>query len=192
MNKIITNDYLNDLKKIKETIRTNQNKAMVIVNSAMIMTYYEIGTIINQRKTWGSKYIKKLSDDLQEYGKGYNYDNLNYMSKFSNEFSYEEIFEQPARLIPWFTIIKIMQKSKSHEEMLWYINQTHKNGWSRSTVLKQFEAKAYERGLITPDTTSSISENDRISELFKDTYALSFLNQDNTKKRNRFKKCSIG
>ena len=48
-------DYFDDLNKIKETIRQNQNKAMVIVNSAMIMTYYEIGTIINERKSWGSK-----------------------------------------------------------------------------------------------------------------------------------------
>ena len=58
INNILEKDYFNDLKKIKETIRINQNKAMVVVNSAMILTYYEIGTIINQRKTWGSKYIK--------------------------------------------------------------------------------------------------------------------------------------
>ena len=50
---IIEKEYLNDLKQIKETIRTNQNKAMVVVNSTMIMTYYEIGTIINIRKVWG-------------------------------------------------------------------------------------------------------------------------------------------
>ncbi|MCR5307416.1 MAG: hypothetical protein K6E24_00220 [bacterium] len=50
MNELINKDYLADLSKIKETIRTNQNKAMVIVNSAMIMTYYEIGTIINKEK----------------------------------------------------------------------------------------------------------------------------------------------
>ena len=57
MNKeMLEKDYFNDLNKIKETIRQNQNKAMVYVNSQMIMTYYEIGTIINQRKTWGSKY----------------------------------------------------------------------------------------------------------------------------------------
>ena len=105
---IIEKDYLNDLKKIKETIRTNQNRAMVVVNSAMIMTYYEIGTIINQRKVWGNKYLEKLSNDLKEYGSGYSYDNLNYMRKFAAEFSYHEIFEQPARLIPWFTLIKIM------------------------------------------------------------------------------------
>ena len=101
-------NYLNDLKSIKETIKQNQNKAMVYVNSQMIMTYYQIGTIINKRKEWGSKYIQNLANDLKEYGKGYSYDNLNYMSKFASNFKYEEIFEQPARLIPWYTIIVIM------------------------------------------------------------------------------------
>ena len=37
---IIEKDYLTDLNKIKETIKTNQAKAMVVINSAMIMTYY--------------------------------------------------------------------------------------------------------------------------------------------------------
>ena len=57
-NTIIEKDYFADLQKIKETIRNNQNKAMVVVNSAMIMTYYEIGTIINQRKVWGINILK--------------------------------------------------------------------------------------------------------------------------------------
>ena len=73
---ILEKSYFNDLKQIKETIRQNQNKAMVVVNSAMILTYYEIGTIINKRKTWGSKYIEKLSQDLKEYGKGYSEQNI--------------------------------------------------------------------------------------------------------------------
>ena len=49
-NEILETDYFNDLNKIKETIRQNQNKAMVYANSQMILTYYEIGTIINERK----------------------------------------------------------------------------------------------------------------------------------------------
>lgn len=81
---IFEEDYLNDLKQIKQTIKTNQNKAMVVVNSAMILTYYEIGTIINQRKIWGNKYIERLSNDLKGYGSGYSYDNLNYMRKSTN------------------------------------------------------------------------------------------------------------
>ena len=141
MNELINKDYLEDLNKIKETIRTNQNKAMVIVNSAMIMTYYEIGTIINKRKTWGSKYIQKLSEDLKEYGKGYSVPNLKRMTRFADEFTLEEIGSQVGIQIPWRTLVEVMSKSNSHEEMIWYINQTYKNGWSRSTVLKQFEAK---------------------------------------------------
>ena len=86
---------------------------MVVVNSAMILTYYEIGEIINQRKVWGNKYIERLSNDLKEYGSGYSYDNLNYMRKLSGEFTKEEIFEQPARLIPWFTLVEIMHKAIS-------------------------------------------------------------------------------
>ena len=78
------------------------------------------------------------------------------MRRFSFEFSYHEIFEQPARLIAWFTYVIIMQKSHSHKEMLWYIEQIYKNGWSRSMVLNQIAMKAYERSLINPTATERI------------------------------------
>ena len=186
-NEVIEKDYFKDLQKIKETIRTNQNKAMVIVNSAMIMTYYEIGTIINKRKTWGSKYIKNLANDLKEYGKGYSYDQLKRMAQFANEFTVQEIGAQPVPQIPWSTIIVIMQKSSSHEEMLWYINETYKNGWSRSLVLNQIVLKAYDRSLIEP-TTSNITKSDNLSnELFKDTYVFDFLDKNNIKNENDLK-----
>ena len=98
-NAIIDKDYFNDLKNIKDTIKSNQNKAMVVVNSAMIMTYYEIGTIINQRKIWGNKYIERLSSDLGEYGKGYSIRNLHNMRRFSEEFTKSEILQQPVAQI---------------------------------------------------------------------------------------------
>ena len=139
---IIEKDYFTDLNKIKETIKTNQAKAMVVVNSAMIMTYYEIGTIINQRKVWGNKYIERLSNDLKEYGKGYSSRNLRFMSTFAKKFSKDEILQQPATQIPWYTLCEIIIKSKSHEEMLLYIYQTYKNGWSRSMVINQIAMKA--------------------------------------------------
>lgn len=123
---IIEKDYLNDLSKIKETIRTNQNKAMVVVNSAMIMTYYQIGTIINERKQWGNKYIERLSNDLKEYGKGYSIQNLYRMSQVAKEFTKNELFSQPVREIPWRTLTEIMHKSKSHEEMLYLERKLNK------------------------------------------------------------------
>ena len=181
-NEVFEKDYFKDLQEIKEAIRTNQNKAMVIVNSAMIMTYYEIGTIINKRKTWGSKYIKNLANDLKEYGKGYSTQNLKYMMKFAKVFSIDEFSQQLAdKLIPWYTLVEILYKSSSHEEMVWYINETHKNGWSRSMVLNQIALKAYDRSLIEP-TTSNITKSDDLSnELFKDTYVFDFLDKNNIK-----------
>ena len=181
MKEILEKDYFNDLNKIKETIKQNQNKAMVYVNSQMILTYYEIGTIINQRKTWGSKYIQNLANDLKEYGNSYSYRNLKYMSQFAKEFHQDEIRHQLGAQIPWRTLIEIMSKSKSHEEMLYYINETHNHGWSRSMVLNQISMKSYERSLIEPDTTSIIKSDDLSNELFKDTYVFNFLDKNKIK-----------
>jgi predicted nuclease of restriction endonuclease-like (RecB) superfamily len=187
-NKFLEKDYFNDLQRIKETIRQKQNKAMVYVNCQMIMTYYEIGTIINSRKTWGSKYIQKLANDLKEYGKGYSTQNLKYMSKLANEFTKKEFSQQLAdQLIPWFTLIEILYRSKSHEEMLWYINQTHKLGWSRSMVLNQFAMKAYQRSLIKPSTTSIVKSDDLTKELFKDTYVFDFIDKEKVKNEKDLK-----
>ena len=190
-NNIFEKDYFNDLQKIKETIKTNQAKAMVVVNSAMIMTYYEIGTIINKRKTWGSKYISNLANDLKEYGKSFSFRNLHYMVQFSSEFSYEEILHQAGAKIPWRTLIEIMSKSKSHEEMLWYINETHKNAWSRSMVLNQIAMKAYERSLIEPTTSNIVKSDDLYNELFKDTYVFDFLDKNNISNEKDLKKQMI-
>lgn len=81
---IIEKEYLIELQRIKNTINENQNKAMVIVNSAAIINNYEIGIIINERKAWGNKYIEKLANDLKEYGKGYSKRNLEYMTQLAN------------------------------------------------------------------------------------------------------------
>ncbi|MBQ9520355.1 MAG: DUF1016 family protein [Acholeplasmatales bacterium] len=177
----IEKDYFDDLKKIKETIRQNQNKAMVYVNSQMILTYYEIGTIINKRKTWGSKYIENLSNDLRDYGNSYSTRNLHYMAQFADEFTKEEIMHHAGAQIPWRTIIEIMGKSKTHEEMLWYINATYKNGWSRSMVLNQIAMKSYERSLIKSDTTKPIKADEVTTEIFKDTYVFDFLDKEKIK-----------
>ena len=75
----------------------------------------------------------------------------------------------------------IFAKSKTHEEMLWYINATHKNGWSRAMVMNQIEMKAYERSLIEPDTTDVVKSDDSIKELFKDTIVIDFLDKNKLK-----------
>ena len=162
----IDKSYLMDLQKIKETISKNRYKTLVVVNSAMIMTYYKIGTIINERKEWGNKYIKRLSNDLKEYGKGYSYDQLKRMARFASIFTEDEIRARPVPQIPWRSIIEIMNKSSSKEEMLWYVDQTNKNRWSKEKVAEQFKYKAYERKLIEPQVTEIVEKEAQVKQVF--------------------------
>ena len=124
----------------------------------------------------GNKYIERLSNDLKEYGKGYSYENLYRMIKLSAEFTGSEFVSQAVTQIPWGTLMSvIVPKSTSHEEMPWYINQTHRNGWSRSMVLNQIAMKGYERSLINPITTEALAtSSDLTNGLFKDTYVFYF------------------
>ena len=90
--------------------------------------------------------------------------------------------------IPWGTLVTvIIPKSKSHEEILWYINETHKNGWSRSIVLNQIATKAYERSLIEPTTSNIVKSDDLSNELFMDTYVFDFLDKNNIKNEKDLK-----
>ena len=168
-------EYFDDLIKIKETITENRNKAMVVVNSAMIITYYQIGTIINQRKAWGNRYIKMLASDLKEYGKGYSTDQLKRMARFASYFSESEISAQAVHQIPWSTIIELMRLSSSKEEALWYVGQIVKNRWSRAIVIKQFELQAYQRQKILPAVSD---DNSYIQGIIKDTLAFDFISQN--------------
>lgn len=171
----IEKSYLTDLQKIKETIRENRYKALVVVNSAMILTYHKIGTVINERKEWGNKYIQRLANDLKEFGRGYSFDNLMKMMQFASTFSESEILLQPVTKIAWGTIIQIMAKSSSKKEMLWYINQTYENKWSRRMVIEQFRYKAYERKIVEPLVTETVAKDQELKEVFKDTLSFDFL-----------------
>ena len=113
------------------------------------------------------------------------------MMLFASKLSREEISPQVGGQIPFRTIDLIISKSKSHKEMLWYVNATHKNGWSRSMVLNQFELKAYERSLIEPTSTLAAKSDDLIYELQKDTYVFDFLDTNNLKTEKDLKKQMI-
>lgn len=190
---IIEQEYFIELQRIKNTIKQNQNKAMVVVNKAAIINNYEIGTIINERKVWGNKYIERLANDLKDFVVGYSYRTLKYTSQFANTFTYEEIRQRGVAQISWRTIIIIMSKCNSHEEMLFYVDLAHKNGWGKDMISNQIAMKAYERSLIEPTTTEIVhaSNDELVSELFKDTYVFDFLDREKIKSEKDLKRQMI-
>ena len=145
INGINEQEYLEELNIIDKRIEETYKQVYAYSNPKLIMLYYDIGVYINKHKTWGSEYVKRLSNDLK-HRKGMSYRNLQYMRQLADEFSYDEIMQQPAAQIPWGHIVTIMYKCSTKESRLWYIQKTYKNSWSRSSLIKQIKAKAYERG----------------------------------------------
>ena len=129
-------EYLNEKTEIQYTLKRNQSNALIEANKAMIMTYYEIGTLINNRKEFGDKYIERLADDLKQYGKGYTIENLKYMARFASIFTKDEMEQHSISIVPWDFILTIIINCKDHDEILWYIVQTIKNGWSKAILMQ--------------------------------------------------------
>ena len=179
INGINEQEYLEELNIIDKRIKETYRQVYAYSNPKLIMLYYDIGVYINKHKTWGSEYVKRLSKDLK-HRKGMSYDSLKRMSQFANEFTLEEIREQVVPQIPWGTLIEIMKKSKEHNEIMWYIQKTYENSWSRSSLIKQIKAKAYERGKIEPIVSKGIEDYDNplIKEIIKESYYMPFSSKE--------------
>ena len=98
------NEYIKIIETIKGEIRGAQYKAALSVNRELIMLYYHIGTVINEHKTWGSKFIENLAADIRiafPNVKGYSVRNLKYMAKFAETYPDEEFVQTVSAQIPW-------------------------------------------------------------------------------------------
>ena len=88
-----TPEYLSIIENIKSEIKAAQYRATIHANSDLLLLYYDIGTVINEYKTWGNKFIENLSYDIQvtfPERKGYSVRNLKYMAKFAARFADRE------------------------------------------------------------------------------------------------------
>ena len=124
--KMIEKLYDNELITIKQRINETQRKIAYTVNIELILLYYEKGGYINSHKTWGSKYVERLSNDLKEFT-GFSKRNLERMRWFYDELNKNEIAPQLGAEIPWRTLIDILSKCKTKESRLCYYQKTHEN-----------------------------------------------------------------
>jgi hypothetical protein len=80
------------LKAVKSRIRQAQTKAVLSANAEMIMMYWDIGRMIDerqQREGWGAGVLRRLSEDLNNElpeVKGFSERNLKRMTQFYREY----------------------------------------------------------------------------------------------------------
>ena len=175
--------YIRIIESIKKEIGNAQYKATLSVNRELIMLYHTIGSIINQNKSWGNKFIENLANDIKlEYpnSKGYSVRNLKYMAKFAAEYPDIEFVQTVSAQIPWSHNCAIMDKVKDFESRKWYINKVIENGWSHSVLIHQIESGLYERQAIAEKISNfenrlPAPQSELALQTMKDPYIFDFV-----------------
>lgn len=184
-------EYKDWLSNLKQEIKQRQSKAVLAINSELIMLYWDLGRqILEKQKNndWGSKFMELLSKDLlAEFPdmKGFSKRNLELIRQWFLYYNTEnksvpiakQLVSQLA-LIPWGHHILIIQRTKNTHESLFYISKTVENNWSRSVLEYQIETNLYERqgkAISNFKETLPSIQSDLANELLKDPYHFDFL-----------------
>ena len=176
-------EYLAIVEQVKREIKTAQYQASVHVNTELILLYHSIGTVINEHKVWGNKFIENLAADIRREfpaSKGYSVRNLKYMAKFAQTYPDREFVQQVVAQIPWGHNLVLLDKISEPEERRWYLATCQKNGWSRSVLIHQIESGLYQRQVLA-DKVSNFErrlpspQSELAVQTMKDPYIFDFI-----------------
>jgi predicted nuclease of restriction endonuclease-like (RecB) superfamily len=148
---LINNDYFQILERIKEQIHNAQYRAVLGANREQILLYWNIGKIIIENKSYGSRFIENLARDIKaEFptSKGYSARNLRYMRKFADFIPNGEILQTVSAILTWSHNTYLFDKTNTLDEYVWYAAQTVENGWSLSSLEYHVGTKTYQRQAI--------------------------------------------
>ena len=151
---------------------------------------FEIGKLIvkNQEvNNWGKSIVDTLSKDINKQIdgiKGYSPQNLWRMRQFYLEYKENRELFELATKIPWGQNLLIMHQVKDREERKYYLTATDKLAWSRSVLLNQIKANAYQNHLINPkqhnfENALPVHLSEQANEALKSEYNLDFLGISN-------------
>ncbi len=169
---------------VRHLIENAKSKIVRNINMTMIMTYFQIGEIIvedeqsgRDRAEYSKETLKNLSKQLiEEFGRGYSVDNLQWMRKFYLMFQkrisqevndasgkYETLsrisaedsnYESPSRnsvfTLSWSHYIQLMKIEDENERNFYEIEATQ-NNWSVRELTRQYNSAIYERLALSKD-----------------------------------------
>ncbi len=178
--------YNSFFSEILETIKSSRYKAFKSLNKFHIGQNFEIGKIIveNQDKNqWGQSIVDTLSKDINKQIdgiKGYSPQNLWRMRQFYLEYKDKPELLELALNIPWGQNMLIIQQIKHNKERAYYLKATDQLGWSRSVLLNQIKANAYQHQLSNKKLSNfekalPVHLSEQANEALKSEYILDFL-----------------
>ena len=125
-----------------------------------VITYFEIGKLLNEA---GGKYGDNIIDEYSkklviEVGKKYNKRTLFRMKQFYNMFSDEKV-SPVATQLTWSHYTELLS-IKDKNKLLYYINITKNNNFSKRELREKIKNKEYER--LSVETRNKLKLDDKI------------------------------
>lgn len=163
----LSREYVEFVTELKARIQSARISAARAVNRDVILLYWDIGRGIVERQAhlgWGKAVVETLAKDLtKEFPStnSFSPDNLWRMRQLYAAYSdlgflgqpvpelrvAEERATQLVAAIPWGHNLLILKRIAESRARLYYLRATAKLGWSRSVLLNQIKAQAYQRSL---------------------------------------------
>jgi predicted nuclease of restriction endonuclease-like (RecB) superfamily len=177
-------DYGDTLKSIQDRVRQVRARVILSANAALVSLYWEIGRIILERQSregWGAKVVDRLARDLRRSFpemQGFSPRNLQFMRSFAEEIPDATIVKQLASQLPWWHVVRLMQRVKDPAAREWYMREAARQGWSRRVLELQMLSNAHARqgrAVTNFDSAMTLSESRRAAAVFKDPYVFDFL-----------------
>ena len=186
---ITTNNEFSN--KIITLIEKSKKDIVQVINSQMVMTYWNIGKEIfleeqqgQDRAEYGKEVIDNLSTILTEkYGKGFSSSNLKRMRRFYTIFNDEKISATVSHQFSWSHFVEFIKIDDSIKREF-YLTMCANEGWSIRTLKERINSMLFERTAISkkPEETilkdlTLLSQNKEMLEnlFIKDPYILDFL-----------------
>jgi predicted nuclease of restriction endonuclease-like (RecB) superfamily len=179
-----SDDYKLVLADVKRRVQEAQYAALKAVNRELIALYWDIGRIVVEKQEalrWGEGVIETLARDLRvefEGVSGFSTRNLRYMKRLYLTYRNNPKLQPMVAEIGWTHNIIILDKCKDDLEREFYLRASRKSEWSKYTLTKQINDKAYQRYLSNQTSFDhTLPEEQRAKSVLavKDDYNFDFL-----------------
>ncbi len=182
---IADSTYKQLLSEIGQVIAEGRKQVLKAVNTTMLQMYWSIGRHIVEyeqngelRAQYGRSLLSSISKDLTEqYGTGFNRNNLQYMRKLY--LAFPNCTTLSCKL-SWSHYIEIL-KSDDPLEISFYIRQCEEEQWSVRALKRQMDSMLFQRLALSKDKEGvlQLAKEGHVfnkpEDLLHDPYVLEFL-----------------
>jgi predicted nuclease of restriction endonuclease-like (RecB) superfamily len=175
---------------IASLIDSARQRAVVAVNSELVMLYWSVGKRVREgvlggeRAEYGRDTVKRLAARLsQRYGRGYSYSALTRMMKLAAWHPGMEIVATLSQQLTWSHLVELLTIADQQKRDFYTAFSAHER-WSVRTLRAKMVSKLYERtlaargsaeGLAADLATLSATGAVEPALAFRDPYVLDFL-----------------